>query len=78
MRLAENLNKLKRQGGFTDPQLAAYTGISTSTVRRVLSNTRGTNAQYRPAYKTVRCIAESLGVSSDDLYKNRMIIEILE
>ena len=77
MRLAENLRKLKHQGSFNNTQLAAYTGLSRSTVARILRNASGTNADYKPSYSTVRSIANSLGTNSDDIYKYRMEIEIL-
>lgn len=78
MRLAENLSKLKNQGNFNLSQLAAYTGISRATASRILSHRSSTNADYVPSYKTVRAIAESLGTTSDELYKYRMQISILE
>jgi len=76
MRLAENLSKLKRQGNFNNTQLAEYTKVSPSTISRILSHRASTNAEYLPSYRTVRSIAESLGVSSDDIFKYRMDIEI--
>lgn len=78
MRFAENLSKLKNQGNFNLSQLASYTGLSRSTVSRVLSNRSGTNRDYKPSYSTVRAIAESLGVTSDEIYKHRLQIHVLE
>jgi transcriptional regulator with XRE-family HTH domain len=78
MRLSENLNKLKKQGNFNNAQLAEYTGLSRSTVSRVLSHRSSTNADYKPTFNTVRSIAKSVGVPADEIYTYRMDFEILE
>jgi transcriptional regulator with XRE-family HTH domain len=77
MRLAENVSKLKRQANFSIRELAEYTGLSQSTVRRVLSHRASTNADYKPTYNTIKSIAKSLGVSSDEIYKQRMTIQVI-
>ena len=77
MRLAENLSKLKNAAGFTIPELADYTGLSRTTVKRVLSHRASPNAEYTPTFKTVRSIAKSLGVTADAVYKQRLEIQVV-
>lgn len=78
MILAQTLNKLKQNGNFNNSQLAAYIGVAPSTVKRILSHKASPNRDYKPSYRVVSSIAKSLKITSDELYRYRMDIQILE
>ena len=69
MIFAQNVAKLQRETGFNQTQLAGYIGVSRSTVKRILSNRRSSNAEYIPSYHTVRTVADKLKLSTDDVFK---------
>lgn len=69
MIFSQNVAKVQRQYDFNQTQLASHLGVSRSTVKRILSNRRGPNLNYTPAYRTVRAVADSLHLQSDDVFK---------
>jgi transcriptional regulator with XRE-family HTH domain len=72
MIFSQNVAKLQRESGLNNTQLAGYLGVSRSTVSRILSNRRGSNLAYTPAYRTVRAVADKLKLTSDDVFKYRV------
>lgn len=77
MIFAQNVAKLKREGNFSNTELASFIGVSRSTVSRILSRRSVPNSQYIPTYNTVRRVADKLGVSSDDVHKYHLQVEVI-
>lgn len=72
---AQNVAKIQRQEGLTTTELARYIGVSQKTVQRILSNRAVSNANYTPAYRTVRRVADKIGLSTDDVFKYHIHFE---
>lgn len=75
MIFAQNVAKVQRESGYNQTELANFLGVSRSTVKRILSNRRGSNLQYTPTYRTVRAVADKLKLSSDDVFKYHVEFE---
>lgn len=75
MIFAQNVAKLQRETGYNQTQLAQYLGVSRKTVSRILSRRRVSNLHYVPSYRTVRTVAEKVGLSSDDVFQYRIEFE---
>ena len=75
MIFSQNLNTLQKKSGMSDTQLESYTGVSRRTIGRILSHKSDrNNRSYSPSYKTVQRIAESLSVTPQQVFTERLSI----
>ena len=60
--LSENVKRIRRQKGLSQDKLAKAAGITLTTVVKIESG-----ANDNPTLKTLRSLAEALGVTVNDL-----------
>ena len=59
--MGQRIKRLRQERGMTQPQLSAATGISIEHLSRI------ENDRHRPQPRTLRDLANGLGVSEKDL-----------
>lgn len=77
MIFSQNVAKIQRQHGYSITELSRAIGVSTRTANRILNNRSGSNAAYTPAYRTVRKVAESVGLTTDEVFKYHIHFETI-